>query len=142
MARTWLGKAGADEDTVARVGHIVRNVSFKGAGVEDVMNTLEGRIVQDADRLDAMGAVGIARTFTYGGYRGRPMYDPGRGPEKHRNFADYKASKSSTINHFYEKLLLLKGRMNTKTGKAMAKERDAFMRQYLRRFYREWDGRE
>lgn len=138
----WLKKAGADPDTIRKVSYIVRNVSFKGAGVKDNMKTLEGKIVQDADRIDAIGAIGIARAFAYGGNLGRPMYDPGIKPETHNTFKQYKASKSTTLNHFYEKLLLLKGRMNTKTGKKIAKNRDAVMRKYLSEFFREWEGKD
>jgi uncharacterized protein len=141
-ARAWLRKAGADAETVERVGRIVGNVSFKGAGVRDTMDTLEGRIVQDADRLDAIGAIGIARAFAYGGYRGRLLYDPAHKPESHMSFGEYKSSSSPSINHFYEKLFLLKGRMHTGTARRIARERDAFMRLYVRRFFREWDGKE
>ena len=142
VSRKWLKKANADPKTISQVCYIVKNVSFKGAGVKDRMRTKEGQIVQDADRLDAMGAMGIARTFTYGGYKGRLIYDPNLKPKNHKSFAEYGAAKSSSVNHFYEKLLLLKDRMNTKTGKRLAKARDAFMREYLRRFFREWEGQE
>jgi len=141
-ARAWLEKAGADEATVARVSHIITNVSFKGAGAKDTVHGIEGRIVQDADRLDAIGAIGIARAFTYGGHRGRPIYDPRMAPKRHKTFAAYKSSESHSINHFYEKLLLLKGRMNTREGRRLAKERDAFMRGFLKRFFKEWKGME
>jgi uncharacterized protein len=140
--RAWLKKVGADDETIDKICYIVMNVSFKGAGVKDRMMTKEGQIVQDADRLDAIGAIGIARAFVYGGYEGRPMYDPDRKPRMHKSFADYKAAESSTINHFYEKLLLLKGRMHTKTAIKIAEERDAFMRDYLKRFLKEWKGEE
>ncbi len=140
VARKWLENIGAGPETINKVCYIVRNVSFKGAGVKDKMKSKEGKIVQDADRLDALGAIGIARTFMYGGYKRRLIYDPEYKPEKHRTFAEYKSSNSTTINHFYEKLLLLKDRMNTRTGKRMAVERDAFMREYLKRFFSEWKG--
>ena len=140
-ARAWLKKAGADIDTRNKVGNIVKNVSFKGAGVKDTIDTLEGQIVQDADRLDAIGAIGIARAFMYGGYKGSQMYDPRSKPKKHKSFSEYKTSNSAVINHFYEKLLLLKSRMNTRTARTMARERDAFMRQYLERFFNEWEGK-
>lgn len=139
-ARAWLEKIGTDPKVVDKVCYIVRNVSFKGAGVKDRMKTKEGRVVQDADRLDAMGAIGIARTFMYGGHKGRLIYDPRHKPEKHYTFEEYKASESPSINHFYEKLLLLKRRMKTKEGRRLAKERDAFMRRYLKRFFEEWKG--
>lgn len=140
VAREWLEKISVDQDTITRVCYIIRNTSFKGAGMKDHMNSKEGQIVQDADRLDAIGAIGIARTFTYGGYRGRALYDPSHKPEKHLTFDQYKASSSPTINHFYEKLLLLKKRMHTPEGKRIAEERDAFMQQYLKRFFDEWKG--
>jgi len=140
-ARKWLEKIDADPGTVDEVCYIVRNVSFKGAGVKDRMKTLEGMIVQDADRIDAIGAIGIARCFAYGGYRGRQIYDPGIKPILHRNFAKYKSSQGTSVNHFHEKLLLLKRRMHTKEGKRIAIERDRFMREYLSRFMKEWEGR-
>jgi uncharacterized protein len=140
--RKLLMKLDADSKIVNQVCYIVRNTSFRGAGVKDNMISKEGQIVQDADRLDAIGAIGIARAFMYGGYKGRLMYDPNHKPEKHRSFSDYKASDSPSINHFYEKLLLLKNRMHTKTGKEMADGRDAFMRSYLRKFFKEWEGQE
>ncbi len=121
--------------------HIINNVSFKGAKVRDRMNNKEGMIVQDADRLDAIGAIGIARTFAYGGSIGRAMYDPKVKPKMHRSFNSYKKSNSTTINHFHEKLFLLRGRMNTKKGRELAKKRDAYMKDYLKRFIEEWEGR-
>ncbi len=104
------------------------------------MATLEGQIVQDADRLDAIGAVGIARAFAYGGHQGRALYDLSEGPTLHQSFEQYKNSQGHTINHFYEKLLLLRERMNTPTAKQMAGQRHAFMEEYLRQFMREWEG--
>ncbi len=141
VAARWLARIGADKETIEQVNYIVDNVSFKGAGVRDTMKTKEGKIVQDADRLDALGAMGIARTFMYGGYKKRLIYDPERKPEMHKLFSEYKASSSPSINHFYEKLLLLKGRMHTKTAKRIAAERDKYMRGYLKQFFDEWDGR-
>lgn len=139
----WLEKAGADKDTVARVAYIVNVVAFKGSGVKDNVRSKEAAVIQDADRLDALGAIGVARAFGYGGYRKRPMYDPNEKIKYHRSFTSYKTNQSrSTVNHFYEKLLLLKSRMKTKEGKKLAKERDAFLRQYLRRFFEEWKGKE
>ncbi len=140
-ARGWLEKINTDPETVDRVCHIVRNVSFKGAGVKDRMKTLEGRIVQDSDRLDAIGAIGIARCFAYGGYKGRQIYDPDIKPIMHKSFAKYKLSNGTSLNHFYEKLFLLKKRMHTKEGKRMAKQRDRFMHEYLDRFMEEWNGK-
>jgi uncharacterized protein len=116
-------------------------MSFKGAGVKTKMKTLEGKIVQDADRLDAIGAIGIARTFAYGGYKNRPMYNPNKKFTLHQSKKEYFKSESPTINHFYEKLLLLKNLMNTKTAKKIAIERHHFMKEYLNRFFKEWAGK-
>ncbi len=116
-------------------------MSFKGAGVKTEMKTLEGQIVQDSDRLDAIGAIGIARTFAYGGHKNRPMYDPNIKHSIHKTKKEYFKNKSSTINHFYEKLLLLKDRMNTKTAKKLAKNRHKFMEEYLNTFFQEWNGK-
>lgn len=140
VARAWLEKQGMDEPRIAHVCKIIEDLSFKGAGTESPMDTLEGKIVQDADRLDAIGAVGIARVFAFGGNKGREIYSPEIGPTAHKSFEEYKTSKSSSINHFHEKLLLLKDRMNTKTAKRMAAERHAFMLLFLDRFHKEWDS--
>lgn len=140
-ARQLLDELDAPQAVIDDVCHIVENVSFKGAGEVDKMKSLEGKIVQDADRLDAIGAIGIARTFSYGGSAGRLMYDPGIKPEHHESFKTYANNASPTINHFYEKLLLLKERMNTKTGKQMAEHRHEVMEKYLEEFYAEWDGK-
>jgi uncharacterized protein len=131
-------KFGASGDDAQQVMQIVREVSYKGAGVRTLGTTLEARVVQDADRLDAMGAIGIARCFAYGGSRSRAIFDPAEKPVLHLSFAQYKRSKGSSINHFYEKLLLLKARMQTKEGRRLAAHRDRFMRDYLRAFFREW----
>jgi uncharacterized protein len=124
------------------VCQIIAHLSFKGAGVENKINTLEGQIVQDADRLDAIGAVGIGRAFAYGGHVGRPIYDPDEPPQMHQSFEQYKNSRSATINHFYEKLFLLKERMNTPTAKRIAEERHTYMEEFVARFLREWDGKD
>lgn len=140
-AAAWLQSLGADADTIEHVAEIVATISFKGAKVATPMRTLEGRVVQDADRLDAIGAVGIARTFAYGGHAGQPMHDPSLAAEAHATFADYKTKRTSTINHFHEKLLLLKDRMNTASGRRLAEGRHAFMEQFLKQFDDEWQGR-
>jgi uncharacterized protein len=136
-ARAWLENSGTDSSTIDAVCEIVATISYKGAGVPTPMRTLEGKVVQDADRLDAIGAQGIARTFAYGGHKNRLIYQK---PVLHQSFADYKKNDGHTINHFYEKLLLLKDRMNTEAGKKIAEERHLFMEQFLNRFFREWDG--
>ena len=140
-ARIWLEQFEMDTSVVAHVCEIVSNVSFKGAGTVTHMATLEGKIVQDADRLDALGAIGIARVFAYAGYKGNAIYDPAIPPENHQTFAQYKAGSGPAINHFYEKLLLLKDRMNTATGKHMAEKRHQYMEAYLEQFYQEWNGK-
>lgn len=130
---------GASEETASQVRSIVDKVSFKGAKTEDGMTELEGMIVQDADRLDAIGAIGIARTFAYGGHKGQSMYDPELEVVLHTSFEQYANARSSTINHFYEKLLLLAERLNTPTAREIGKERHAFMEQFLEHFYNEWN---
>lgn len=140
MVTEWLQKMNLDSDTIKKVVDIVKEISYKGSEVETPMSTLEGEIVQDADRLDAIGAIGIARTFAYGGSKNREMHNPDIEPENHNNFEDYKNSKAPTINHFYEKLLLLKDRMNTNTASKMAYKRHEYMKDYLNQFYKEWEG--
>ena len=139
IARTILKEYSLSDQTIDDVVEIIDSLSFKGAIVDTTMRTIEGRIVQDADRLDAIGAIGIARAFAYGGMKGRVIYDPDIEPFFHDSFESYKKSNSTTINHFFEKLLLLKERMNTKTGKEIALKRNKFMEQYLFQFFREWD---
>jgi uncharacterized protein len=139
-ASAWLAGQGVDPTTIDHVAEIVARVSFKGAGVATPMRSLEGNVVQDADRLDALGAIGIARTFAYGAHAGNPIHTPDAAPVQHESFAAYKSAKGTTINHFYEKLLLLADRMNTDTGRVLAKQRHAFMEQFLERFFAEWDG--
>jgi uncharacterized protein len=138
-ASKMLSAYSLSPEIIARVSNIIDQVSFKGAGVKSVPDSLEGRIVQDADRLDAIGAIGIARTFAYGGMKGRSLYDPAVKPQFHDTFESYKISSAPTINHFYEKLLLLKELMNTETAKQLACERHSFMEQFLAMFYKEWD---
>lgn len=140
MARECLFKVGASKKDIEHVCKIIRTISFKGAGVENKMQSLEGKIVQDADRLDAIGAIGIARTFAYGGSRGREIYNPAIKPETHDTFEAYRDSKGPTINHFHEKLLLLTGMMNTETAKKIATSRHQFMKDYLEQFHCEWEG--
>ena len=139
-ARLWLKGLGIPEEVILKVEDIVRNVSFKGANVKQDMATIEGKIVSDADKLDAVGAIGIARTFAYGGAHDTPIYDPDIKPVLHQSFDEYKNSTSHTINHFYEKLLLLKDRMNTETGRQLAAARHRFIEEFLARFYAEWNG--
>ncbi len=141
VAKEWLESLGADQKAITHITEIVKNISFKGAGVKDTLASIEGKVVQDADRLDAMGAIGIARTFTHGGYLGRSIYDPNIKPKKHKTFEEYKHDDRSGINHFYEKLLFLKDRMHTKTGKRLAERRHQFMKDYLNQFFAEWEGR-
>jgi len=129
-----------DKNTINSIINIVKNVSFKGAGVKDKMISLEGKIVQDADRLDAIGAIGVARTFAFGGKFGNEMHNPHKKVKLHENFNDYKNDKGTTINHFYEKLLLLKDRMHTNTAKNIAQKRHRYMEAFLKQFYSEWES--
>ncbi len=140
-ARAWLESMNVDEETIAHVCGIIRDLSFKGARVQTAMKTKEGMVVQDADRLDALGAIGIARAFAYGGHKGRELYNPDIKPEPHATFEEYKKGRGPTINHFHEKLLLLKDLMNTETAKRIAEQRHAFMQQFLDRFALEWEGK-
>ena len=137
LAEQWLRQT--DTKNQEDIIYIIRNISFKGSHVEENRLPLEGKIVQDADRLDALGAIGIARAFSYGGSKGRLIYDPGIPPVKHHSFTEYKNSKAPTINHFYEKLLLLKKRLHTQTARQMAQERHQFMVSFLDQFYKEWN---
>jgi len=139
-ARDWLMSLAVPLATIDHVCEIIAGLSFKGAGVATPMRSLEGQCVQDADRLDALGAIGIARTFAYGGHKGQPLHDPDARPEMHASFDAYKRGGGSSINHFYEKLLLLKDRMNTATGKRLAAERHAVMERFLEQFLAEWEG--
>jgi uncharacterized protein len=141
MAEQFLLENKVAREVIDPVVEIVATISYKGAGVATPMQTLEGKVVQDADRLDAIGAMGIARTFAYGGHKNRLMYHPDEKPVMHQSFAQYKKNTGHTINHFYEKLLLLKDRMNTASAKKMAAGRHQFMQSYLDQFYEEWDGK-
>jgi uncharacterized protein len=129
---------GAPRSIIAPVVDIVATISFKGAGVSTTMRTLEGKCVQDADRLDAMGAIGIARCFAYGGHAGRLMHDPDTPPVLHATAEAYKAAKGTSLNHFYEKLFLLKERMNTQTGRTLAEARHQVMLDFVDQFLAEW----
>ncbi len=140
VARTFLESEKVDAETINHVINIIENISFKGGNFEKKSSSIELEIVQDADRLDAIGAIGIARTFNYGGFKNRPLYNPAVPPNLQMNKEEYKNSEAPTINHFYEKLLLLKDKMNTETGKKMAQDRHHFMETFLSQFYAEWDG--
>lgn len=121
-----------------KVSDLVDEISFRGAHVNDENSCIESKIVQDADRLDAIGAIGIARAFAFGGNKNRPMFDPNVQPVFHDSFVQYAKSKSHTVNHFYEKLLLIKDRLHTPTAKKMAEKRHLFMQTFLEEFYVEW----
>lgn len=136
----WLKKINVAESDTEKILEVINQVSFKGAGVNDNVVSLETKIVQDADRLDAIGAIGIARTFAYGGKKGRPIYLPEVKPEFHDSFESYKKTTAPTINHFYEKLLLLKNRLNTDTAIEIAKNRHIFMETFLEQFFMEWES--
>lgn len=140
LARELMQKHEIAPTTIDHVVLIIENMSFKGGNFTANFTSKELEVVQDADRLDAIGAIGIARTFNYGGFKNRPLYDPAIAPQTNMSKAEYKANTSPTINHFYEKLLLLKDRMNTPTAKKMAIERHEFMERYLSQFYTEWEG--
>jgi len=139
-AKTFLEALKVKEETILPVIAIIENISFKGGNFDQQFYSKELAIVQDADRLDAIGAIGIARTFNYGGFKNRALYDPEIAPNLSMSKEEYKKSEAPTINHFYEKLLLLKDKMNTETGKKIAKKRHDFMIHFLAQFYAEWDG--
>ncbi|MCF7559684.1 HD domain-containing protein [Sabulilitoribacter multivorans] len=140
VAREFLFKMNVDSSVIEHVVNIIENISFKGGNETQTFKSPELDVVQDADRLDAIGAIGIARCFNYGGFKNRPLYNPDIKPNLNMTKEAYKASNAPTINHFYEKLLLLKDRMNTNTGKRIAEERHKFMELYLKQFYSEWKG--
>lgn len=141
MATEFLLSQNCDSAIIEQVVQIIKHISFKGGNKETSFTSPELDVVQDADRLDALGAIGIARTFNYGGYKNRKIYDPEITPQLQMTVEEYKASTAPTINHFYEKLLLLKDRMNTKTGKKMAEKRHLYMEGFLSQFYKEWEGK-
>ncbi len=139
MASDFLIKQSLDEVEVEHIKRIIQHVSYKGGFSQDQISSIEFQIVQDADRLDAIGAIGIARAFNYGGFKNRPIHNPTLPLQEYQDSKAYHKSDAPTINHFYEKLLKLKGLMNTSTGKAMAEERHEYMLQFLDQFYGEWD---
>lgn len=140
MAKEFLSTLAVEPKVIDQVIAIIENISFKGGNFKKTYQSLELDIVQDADRLDAIGAIGIARCFNYGGFKNRKLYDPKVTPNLQMSKEEYKNSQSPTINHFYEKLLLLKDRMNTETGKKIAEKRHEFMTLYLKQFYAEIEG--
>jgi len=141
-ARQWLLSLGATEQLIERVERIIREVSFKGLGVATPVSSLEAALVQDADRLDAIGAIGIARAFAYGGHKGRPLHDPAVAPVAHDSFASYQKSTAPTLNHFYEKLLHLKERLHTDAARQVAEGRHGYMESFVARFLAEWEGQD
>ncbi len=141
VANEFLISLSVEPEVIDQVIHIIKYVSFKNRHEPAPFVSKELHVIQDADRLDAIGAIGIARAFNFGGFKGRALYDPAVPPNPDQSKAEYKAAKAPTINHFYEKLLLLKDMMNTPTGKKIALERHRFMEEYLEQFYQEWDGK-
>ncbi|RCS26279.1 HD domain-containing protein [Polaribacter sp. WD7] len=141
-ASEFLHAINVDNGIIAHVINIIKNMSFKNSFEKDSIpiNSKEFQVVQDADRLDAIGAIGIARCFNYGGFKNRPLYDPSILPNLNMSKEEYKNTKAPTINHFYEKLLLLKDKMNTQTAKQIATERHVYMESFLNQFYEEWNG--
>jgi len=139
-ARKFLEEQNTEPNIIEHVENIIRHISFKGGNHTQSFKSLELDVVQDADRLDAIGAIGIARTFNYGGHFGRALYDPNIKPNLNMSKEEYKKSSAPTLNHFYEKLLLLKDRMNTKTGRQIANQRHEYMQGFLDQFYKEWEG--
>ncbi|HLN73565.1 MAG: HD domain-containing protein [Methylococcaceae bacterium] len=140
-AKEWLRRMEVSADRRIAILNVIEDISFKGAKISTPVRSLEAAVVQDADRLDAIGAIGIARTFAYGGHKNRLIYDPAIHPVMHDDFQAYQNSTAPTVNHFYEKLLLLKERMNTQTAVALAKERHQFMESFLEQFFNEWEAK-
>lgn len=139
ISREFLESQRASEDIIEQVLFVIKNISFKNRGEAPKNLPIELKIVQDADRIDAIGAIGIGRTFNFGGFKNNPMYDPNIKPSLNMSKEEYKKSNGTTINHFYEKLLLLKDLMNTSEGKKIAEERHDFMLKFLDQFYKEWN---
>ena len=140
IAEDFLISMSVEPEIINHVINIIKYISFKNRNEKNPFVSKELQVIQDADRLDAMGAIGIARAFNFGGFKGRALYDPAIPPNPNQSKEEYKAAKAPTINHFYEKLLLLKDMMNTHTGKKMAEGRHLFMEKYLEQFYAEWEG--
>jgi len=142
LARSFLFKYNLDSSVIDHLVNIIKHISFKNSldGIQN-FTSRELEVIQDADRLDAIGAIGIARCFNYGGFKNRSLYDPSIKPDLNMTKDSYKTSNSPTINHFYEKLLLLKDQMHTKTGRTIAEKRHRFMELYLKQFYKEWNGK-
>ena len=140
VARAFLQSQNVSEEIILHVIAIIENISFKGGKVVAKFQSKELDIVQDADRIDALGAIGIARTFNYGGFKNRTLYNPEIAPNLTMSKEEYKNSEAPTLNHFYEKLLLLTAKMNTEAGKKIAQERHHYMESFLAQFYAEWDG--
>jgi len=140
-AREFLATQNVTEEVITHIIKIIENISFKGGNKKQEFYSNELAVLQDADRLDAIGAIGIARCFNYGGFKNRKLYDPEILPNLHMSPEEYKSSTAPTINHFYEKLLLLKDKMNTKTGKEIAQNRHEYMEGFLEQFYGEWEGK-
>ena len=139
VTEKFLTSMNISENDINKIISIIKTMSFKGGVVDSTQNSIEGKVVQDADRLDAIGAIGIARTFAYGGSKGRQIYDPSINPMKFTSLEQVKNEENHTINHFYEKLLKLKDLMNTKTAKEIAEKRHKFMENFLEEFYSEWN---
>lgn len=139
ISREFLETQNTSEDIIEQILFIIKNISFKNRGEAPENLPIELKIVQDADRVDAIGAIGIGRTFNFGGFKNNPMYDPNIKPSLNMSKEEYKKSNGTTINHFYEKLLLLKDLMNTSEGKKIAEERHDFMLNFLDQFYKEWN---
>jgi uncharacterized protein len=142
-AREWLESIGTDESVIRQVAYIIPRVSYKGGTNKLVMESLEGKIVQDADRLDAIGAIGIGRVFAFGGSFGRVMHDPSSKAQNYESFEGFKKQlkNGSTVNHFYEKLLLVKDGLHTETARKLAAHRHQYMEDFLKEFYAEWEGK-
>ena len=141
VASHFLKSENVNDEIIDQVVFIIQNISFKGGNFDRTTSSIELEIVQDADRLDAIGAIGIGRCFNYGGFKNRQIYNPDILPNLKMTKEEYKNSQTPTVNHFYEKLLLLKDKMNTKTGKQIAQKRHEFMELFLEQFFNEWNGK-